>query len=226
MRRNCRAPCQILELRDFLLDHLHPVGGHQLFLAIDRRGRRRRGRDRLDHRLHRLWHVRPVDGADRLGLPTAGGLYHWGSILGNRFIGWLTAWLNLLGLITVLGAINIGTAFYFQGTFGALFGFTGRCRPDRGVRDRHHRRAGAVQPSGDQGHHLPDRYLWLYHLPAPPRCWCWPASSLRRISTVTRLWTFTNYSGDAGGGVFPQIGQHGLHVPALPVAAGLYDHRL
>ncbi|RUY77934.1 amino acid permease, partial [Mesorhizobium sp. M7A.F.Ca.CA.001.10.2.1] len=41
--------------------------------------------------------------------PTAGGLYHWSSILGNRFTGWLTAWLNLFGLITVLGAINIGT---------------------------------------------------------------------------------------------------------------------
>ena len=50
--------------------------------------------------------------------PTAGGLYHWGSILGNRFVGWVTAWLNLLGLITVMGAINIGTAFFFQGTFG------------------------------------------------------------------------------------------------------------
>ena len=57
--------------------------------------------------------------------PTAGGLYHWASILGNRFWGWLTAWLNLLGLITVLGAINIGTAYFFAGTFGPLFGFTG-----------------------------------------------------------------------------------------------------
>ena len=57
--------------------------------------------------------------------PTAGGLYHWASILGNRFTGWLTAWLNLLGLITVLGAINIGTAGFFAGTFGANFGFTG-----------------------------------------------------------------------------------------------------
>jgi amino acid transporter len=41
--------------------------------------------------------------------PTAGGLYHWGSILGNRFTGWVTAWFNLLGLVTVLGAINVGT---------------------------------------------------------------------------------------------------------------------
>ncbi|MFO0513847.1 MAG: amino acid permease, partial [Rhodobacterales bacterium] len=56
--------------------------------------------------------------------PTAGGLYHWASILGNRFWGWLTAWLNLLGLITVLGAINIGTALFFQGTFGGLVGMT------------------------------------------------------------------------------------------------------
>jgi amino acid transporter len=57
--------------------------------------------------------------------PTAGGLYHWGAILGGRFTGWMTAWLNLLGLITVLGAINIGTAYFFAGTFGGMFGFTG-----------------------------------------------------------------------------------------------------
>jgi amino acid transporter len=54
--------------------------------------------------------------------PTAGGLYHWGSILGTRFTGWLTAWLNLLGLVTVLGAINIGTASYLGGTFGFQLG--------------------------------------------------------------------------------------------------------
>ncbi len=50
--------------------------------------------------------------------PTAGGLYHWSSILGNRFTGWLTAWFNLLGLVTVLGAINVGTYNFFIGAFG------------------------------------------------------------------------------------------------------------
>ena len=50
--------------------------------------------------------------------PTAGGLYHWGSILGNRCTGWVTAWLNLLGLVTVLGAINVGTWTFFIGAFG------------------------------------------------------------------------------------------------------------
>lgn len=54
--------------------------------------------------------------------PTAGGLYHWGSILGGRGFGWLTAWLNLLGLVTVLGAINVGTYNYFIGAFGPMLG--------------------------------------------------------------------------------------------------------
>jgi len=56
--------------------------------------------------------------------PTAGGLYHWGSILGNRFTGWLTAWFNLLGLVTVLGAINVGTYYFFLGAFGTATGIS------------------------------------------------------------------------------------------------------
>ena len=70
-----------------------------------------------------------ISGVFALGLaqissayPTAGGLYHWGSILGNRFTGWLSAWLNLLGLITVLGAINVGTYYFVYGAFGERLG--------------------------------------------------------------------------------------------------------
>lgn len=55
--------------------------------------------------------------------PTAGGLYHWSSILGGRGWGWLTAWLNLLGLVTVLGAINVGTFYFFMGAFGTNLGW-------------------------------------------------------------------------------------------------------
>jgi amino acid transporter len=54
--------------------------------------------------------------------PTAGGLYHWASILGGRFPGWVTAWLNLVGLVTVLGAINVGTYFFFIGALGPSLG--------------------------------------------------------------------------------------------------------
>lgn len=40
--------------------------------------------------------------------PTAGGLYHWGSILGGKGWGWATAWLNLLGLLFVVSSVNYG----------------------------------------------------------------------------------------------------------------------
>lgn len=49
--------------------------------------------------------------------PTAGGLYHWAAILGGRGWGWGTAWFNLLGLVTVLAAINVGTFQFVVGAF-------------------------------------------------------------------------------------------------------------
>ncbi len=39
--------------------------------------------------------------------PTAGSLYHWSSILGGRFWGWATAYMNLLGLLFVIPAVNV-----------------------------------------------------------------------------------------------------------------------
>jgi amino acid transporter len=55
--------------------------------------------------------------------PTAGGLYHWASILGGRGWGWATAWFNLAGLITVLAAINVGTYLFLVSAFGDRLGF-------------------------------------------------------------------------------------------------------
>ena len=52
--------------------------------------------------------------------PTAGGLYHWASILGGRGWGWVTAWFNLAGLITVLAAINVGTYQFVLGWAGPI----------------------------------------------------------------------------------------------------------
>src|SRR5215213_7809473 len=55
--------------------------------------------------------------------PTAGGLYHWGSILGGRAWGWSTAWFNLLGLIFVTASVDFGVYLLFKdlivtGVFG------------------------------------------------------------------------------------------------------------
>ena len=54
--------------------------------------------------------------------PTAGGLYHWASILGGRACGWATAWLNLVGLLTVLAAINAGTFDFAVAALGLPIG--------------------------------------------------------------------------------------------------------
>ncbi|TIT42403.1 MAG: amino acid permease, partial [Mesorhizobium sp.] len=56
--------------------------------------------------------------------PTAGGLYHWSSILGGRGWGWATAWINLLGLIFVVASVNVGVYLLFQGLVaGPIFGW-------------------------------------------------------------------------------------------------------
>jgi amino acid transporter len=54
--------------------------------------------------------------------PTSGGLYHWASILGGRGWGWITAWLNLLGLVAALAAINLGALRFTLDFVGPALG--------------------------------------------------------------------------------------------------------
>jgi amino acid transporter len=54
--------------------------------------------------------------------PTAGGLYHWASILGSRGWGWTTAWFNLLGLVFALAAINLGALLFLVQGLGPEWG--------------------------------------------------------------------------------------------------------
>src|SRR5262245_43576548 len=54
--------------------------------------------------------------------PTAGGLYHWSSILGGRGWGWATAWFNLGGLVFVTAAVDVGAYTLFVSSVGPLFG--------------------------------------------------------------------------------------------------------
>src|SRR5262245_48890629 len=54
--------------------------------------------------------------------PTAGGLYHWSSILGGKGWGWAAAWFNLGGLIFVSAAVNVGAYQLFTNFIGPLFG--------------------------------------------------------------------------------------------------------
>ncbi|EJC80348.1 amino acid transporter [Rhizobium leguminosarum bv. trifolii WSM2297] len=135
--------------------------------------------------------------------PTAGGLYHWGSILGNRFTGWLTAWFNLLGLVTVLGAINVGTYYFFMGSFGTTY---------LGLTDTTTVRiiflvviTGAQALVNHMGIGLTAKltdfsgYL-IFASSIALAVVCLIAAPSYEIS---RLFTFANYSGEVGGNVWP-----------------------
>ncbi len=146
--------------------------------------------------------------------PTAGGLYHWASILGGRFWGWLTAWLNLLGLITVLGAINIGTAYFFAGAIAPMFGtvaedgtmttfFTGTDGQVVAF-------VAIITIIQAVFNHIGIKATTFltdisgYIIFATTAVLVVACLMYAPAIDISRLWTFTNYSGDAGGGVFPQ----------------------
>jgi amino acid transporter len=54
--------------------------------------------------------------------PTAGGLYFWAFRLGGRGWAWLTAWLNMIGQVTITAGINVAAATYLIGATTRLAG--------------------------------------------------------------------------------------------------------
>jgi amino acid transporter len=54
--------------------------------------------------------------------PTAGGLYFWAFRLGGRGWAWTTAWLNMVGQVTITAAINVAAAIYLIGAATRIFG--------------------------------------------------------------------------------------------------------
>ena len=135
--------------------------------------------------------------------PTAGGLYHWGSVLGGRGWGWLTAWLNLIGLVTVLGAINVGTYFFVIGAFGEALGLTDNI----GTQAAFVISFTAIQALVNHfGIRLTTRLTDLsgYLIFAVASVLTVSLLIYAPTHDFSRLWTFTNYSGKVGGDVWPQ----------------------
>jgi amino acid transporter len=54
--------------------------------------------------------------------PTAGGLYFWAYRLGGRGWAWTTAWLNMLGQVTITAGINVAAAIYLIGAVTRIAG--------------------------------------------------------------------------------------------------------
>jgi amino acid transporter len=141
--------------------------------------------------------------------PTAGGLYHWASILGGRGWGWATAWLNLAGLVTVLAAINVGT---YQFLSGALL-------PRLGVETGTLSQAaqGWLQLAAVSAITLSQALINHRGIKATTRLTDFSGYLILVVAVLLtvillyfapsfeppRLMTFVNYSGAAGGGVWP-----------------------
>jgi amino acid transporter len=151
--------------------------------------------------------------------PTAGGLYHWSSILGGRAWGWATAWFNLLGLIFVVASVNVGVYFLFTGLIlGDIFNInTGNWANYWPVWA-----GGWPQVLAVTLITVAQGLLSHYSVKLTTRLIDFSGILILVIAvllTITllavapnlnlsRLFTFTNFSGTPGGGVFPQSNGH------------------
>src|SRR6266566_4723700 len=54
--------------------------------------------------------------------PTAGGLYFWAFRLGGRTWAWVTAWLNMIGQVTITAGIDVAAATYLIGAATRIAG--------------------------------------------------------------------------------------------------------
>jgi amino acid transporter len=137
--------------------------------------------------------------------PTAGGLYHWSSILGGKGWGWATAWLNLGGLILVTAAVNVGAYGLFASFIAPLFGI------DATKLTAVHQAVGVSVITVSQAlfNHfgirtvtrLTDFSGYLIFVVAIALTFAMVVFAPTR--DFGRLFTFTNASGPAGGDVWP-----------------------
>jgi amino acid transporter len=141
--------------------------------------------------------------------PTAGGLYHWASILGGKGWGWTTAWLNLLGMVAAIAAINLGALRFTIDSVGPVIGLD-TTRWSAGT-TAVVAIAGVFAICASQAlvNHLGIRLTTK--LTDFSGYWILAIALLLAVTMLVfapaleprRLVTFTNYSGAAGGDVWP-----------------------
>jgi amino acid transporter len=148
--------------------------------------------------------------------PTAGGLYHWASILGGRAWGWVTAWFNLLGLVFVISSVDGGLFQLFRDLIvHGIF----KVDVSAGAWQATTAGSGSIWLAGMAffivTHAAINHFSikWTTLLTDISGYWILAVAILLTISLLvfspvkldfSRLTTFTNFSGADGGGVVPQ----------------------
>jgi len=148
--------------------------------------------------------------------PTAGGIYHWASILGGKGWGWAAAWFNLAGLLFVVSSVNFGVFLLFRDLFLAgVLGMDVTSWTTAGMFDSgwwaqtifitiititqaivNHRGIRLTTILTDFSGYLifvGSVVLTLALLIYAPSI------------DLSRLFTFSNFTGDTGGGVWPTV---------------------
>ncbi len=165
--------------------------------------------------------------------PTAGGIYHWASLLGGRGYGWVAAWFNLLGLMFVVSSVNFGVFLLFRDLFlGNVLGmdvssWTSKAAFDQGWWTQtifitvitisqailNHVGIRATTILTDFSGYLIFAFATLLTLAL-----LFYAPSI----DLSRLFTFSNFSGEAGGAVWPVLVQSTAFVFLLGLLQGVY----
>jgi len=156
--------------------------------------------------------------------PTAGGLYHWASILGGRGWGWATAWINMLGLVFVVASVDVGVYLLAQSLIiGPILGI------DTSTWGFWPQTVAVTLIAVSQGlfNHFGIRLTtritdfsgYLIFVVAIALI----ATMLTHVDhfDFSRLYTFTNTTGAAGGDVFPET-KSGLMAFCLGLLLTLY----
>src|SRR5258705_2905813 len=138
--------------------------------------------------------------------PTAGGLYHWSSILGGKGWGWAAAWLNLGGLIFTTAAVNVGTYQLFIMFLGPTFGLD----PSKLTLVHQAIGVGLMTISQALLNHFGIRLTTLltdfsgYLIFLVAIVLTLAMFFAGRSHELGRLFAFTNFSGESGGNVWPR----------------------
>jgi len=140
--------------------------------------------------------------------PTAGGLYHWSSHLGGKFWGWATAWFNLIGLICVVSSVDVLLyTIFFKGIL-----LTDTLKMDTSSWGYWHQFIFVAIVLITQA------LLNHYGIELTTKVTDLSGYLILGLTVIlvialfasspvamdfSRLWTFQNFTGDAGGGVVP-----------------------
>lgn len=157
--------------------------------------------------------------------PTAGGIYHWSSMLGGRGYGWAAAWFNLLGLLFVVASVNFGVYLLVRDLFvaGVLgvdvsgWGFwtqTGLITAftvSQALLNHYGIRVTTILTDFSG-------YLIFVVAVALTLALLYFAPGI----DISRLFTFDNFTGAAGGGVWPTAIQSTFFAFLLGLLQGVY----